>query len=76
LFELEQRRAAALRQAAQAAAQGDGVMVQLHARTALRLRPGTDALHWLATGYVLRREFARALACWREANAAPPSLAG
>jgi hypothetical protein len=62
---LERRRALALLQAARAAAAGDGDAVLRQARVAGRLRQGADALRWLAVGHLLRRDFARALACGR-----------
>lgn len=74
LFDLETRRARALDQAAWAAAQGYGAAVVRHAWEAQQLRGGADALQWLATGHLLRRDFARAVAYW-ELTRRPP-LAG
>ena len=71
LFDLEARRALALRQAARALACGAGAAVLRHAQEAQLLRPGPDVLPWLAVGHLLRREFTRALACWQLARSAP-----
>ncbi len=65
LFEVEARRAAALRQAAAAAARGDGDAVARCADEADQLRPGPDTQRWRAVGHLLRRDFARALACYQ-----------
>jgi hypothetical protein len=64
LVALERRRAAALDRAARAAARRSAGDVLHHAREALLLRPGPDALRWLAVGHLLRRDFARAAACY------------
>jgi len=74
LFELEERRARALEQAARAAAQETGDAVLRHAQEAQLLRGGADALRWMATGHLLRRDFARAVAYWAMAGRLP--LAG
>lgn len=71
LFELEARRALALEQAARAARHGAGDAVLRLAWEAQRLRGGADALRWLAAGYLLRRDFARAVAYWELAGRPP-----
>jgi hypothetical protein len=65
LAELEARRARALNRATLAAALGDGDAVLRHARAAQQLRSGPDALCWLASGHLLRRDFSQALAYYR-----------
>jgi hypothetical protein len=71
LADLEVRREQALAQAAHAAARGCGDAVVRHAWEAQRLRGGVDALRWLATGYLLRRDFARAAAYWELTRRSP-----
>lgn len=71
LFDLEARRARALEQAAHAAAHGAGEATLRHAREALMLREGADALRWLAAGHLLRRDFARAAAYWEMGQRTP-----
>ena len=65
LVDLEDRRANVLRLAAGAAARGDAEAIIRHAREAHLLRSDQDTLRWFATGYLLRRDFARALECHR-----------
>jgi hypothetical protein len=67
LAALESSRAAALHRAARAAARGCADLVLREAQEAQLLRPGPDALRWLAVGHLLRRDFARALGCYRRA---------
>ena len=67
LAALESSRAAALARAAHAAGRGCADRVLREAREAQLLRPGPDALRWFAVGHLLRRDFARALACYRRA---------
>ena len=68
LVALEARRDRLLRDAARAASLGAGADVVRYAETAHRLRPGPASWRWRAVGHLLRRDFARALACYRRAN--------
>lgn len=72
LFELEERRALALEQAALAASAGDFAAVLRQARQAQFLRAGADIARWLAVGHLLRGDFAQASVHYRLALAAPP----
>jgi hypothetical protein len=63
LFALEQQRQSALAEAALAAARGDGAATVMHAEAAHRLRADAESWRWLAVGYFLARDFARALQC-------------
>ncbi len=68
LFALEAQRALNLAEAARAAGRGDGQAVVAQAELALRLRAGADAQRWLALGWLIQRDFTRALACHRRAT--------
>ena len=70
LVTLEQARDHALAEAAHAAAAGDGVRTMEHAEKAHRLQADRESFRWLAVGYLLRRDFARATALHRQAGAA------
>jgi hypothetical protein len=72
LVTLEQTRRYMLAQAADAAASGDGAKTLGHAESAHRLRADTDTWRWLAVGGLLVRDFALALACYRQARSAGP----
>jgi hypothetical protein len=66
LTALEQTRRHVLAQAAVAAADGDGAETLVHAETAHRLRADAESWCWLAVGSLLARDFALALACYRQ----------
>jgi hypothetical protein len=68
LVTLEQSRRQSLAEAATAAASGDGAQTLVHAETAHRLRADGESWRWLAVGSLLVRDFALALACWRQAK--------
>jgi hypothetical protein len=76
LFELDERRGLALHEAARAAVRGDGELVLRHAREAMLLRAGSDALQWLAVASLLRRDYAAAISSWRAACRFAESSAG
>lgn len=61
LFAMDDARQAALRDAAHAAAAGDGARTLEHARTAHGLRADNESLRWLAVGYLLKRDFPNAM---------------
>ena len=62
LVTLEKARRHALAQAARAAAFGDGARTLEHAEVAHRFRADRDSSRWLAVGYLLQRDFAKAIA--------------
>jgi hypothetical protein len=66
LFALEERRAARLADAARHAAAGEPDAALVAAAEAERLRRGDDARRLRAVAHLLRRDFAAALACYRE----------
>ena len=68
LVTLEETRRHALDQAANAAASGDGAATLVHAEAAHRLRADRDSWRWLAVGGLLARDFALALACYRQVS--------
>ena len=68
LVTLEQARRQALTQAANAAALADGARTLQHAEAAHRLRADAESWRWLAVGGLLVRDFALALACYRQAQ--------
>ncbi|MBI2806163.1 MAG: hypothetical protein HYX68_14370 [Planctomycetes bacterium] len=68
LVTLEDSRAYALAEAAQAAAAGDAGQTLVHAEAAHRLRADAESWRWLAVGSLLARDFNLALACWRAAQ--------
>ncbi len=68
LVTLERARDHALTEAAGAAATGDGVRTVKHAEAAHRLRADRESRRWLAVGYLLQRDFSKALACHQEAQ--------
>jgi hypothetical protein len=72
LVTLEETRRHALTQAARAAALGDGMRVLDYAEAAHRLRMDHESWRWLAVGGLLVRDFALALACWRQARREMP----
>jgi hypothetical protein len=61
LFALDASRRHALDEAARAAAAGDGARTLKHAHAANRLRADQESARLLAIGYLLTRDFARAL---------------
>jgi hypothetical protein len=61
LFALEAARRRALDEAGRAAAAGDGARTLEHALAANRLRADAESARLLAIGYLLTRDFARAL---------------
>ena|SRR5947209_7780441 len=69
LFSLDSERDRLLAEAARAAAAGVGQRVVACAEAAQRLRRGSDALRWLALGFLLQGDFAQALAHQRQATA-------
>jgi hypothetical protein len=69
LVTLEQARRHALAQAAGAAASGNGMRTLQYAEAAHWLRRDHETWRWLAVGGFLVRDFALALACWRQARA-------
>ena len=66
LVTLEESRRSALERAVNAAASGDGAATLVHAEAAHRLRRDRDSWRWLAVGALLVRDFALALACYRQ----------
>ena len=63
LIVVEETRASALAQAAEAIRANDGDAALQHAETAHHLRADTDSWRRLAIAHLLRRDFERALAC-------------
>jgi hypothetical protein len=61
LLELEAERARCLSRAAAAVLRGDGAAAVAEAEGAEHLRTGRDALQLLAVGFLLQRDFRRAL---------------
>lgn len=65
LLALEDRRRHALDAVARAVSEGRGAEALRHARTAHALRADDESLRGLALAYLLHRQFAGALACYR-----------
>ncbi len=71
LAALAARRRVALARAARAAAAGDGAAAVRYAQAAREFGAGADALRWLAVGWLLQGDHARALAYHRQASSSP-----
>ena len=72
LVTLEQARRHALAEAANAATCGDAGQTLVHAEAAHRMRADAETWRWLAVGSLLARDFALALACWRQTSTSEP----
>jgi hypothetical protein len=68
LVALEETRRHALAQAGHAAALGDGMRTLQYAEAAHQLRRDGESWRWLAVGGLLARDYALALACYRQAR--------
>jgi hypothetical protein len=66
LFALEDARQGALAEAARAVGAGDGERAVVQAQAADDLRADAESARLLALGYLLKRDFARALQYYRE----------